>query len=128
MGLTFDGLTIPGIVEPWAAGEWALASQFHSQFGLLGAGVLDGGRTMRVLTVPIWLKNSFSNYSDLTNLIASIEAKIGRLATLAESSGITATYPLCYFELVKPREPVLPPNPSTGWSQKFTLQWRQLSP
>ena len=55
MGLTFDGLDIPGMVKPWAPDEWDLQTQTFSQFGQPGSGELDGGRTGRTLTIPVWL-------------------------------------------------------------------------
>lgn len=130
-GLTFDGLSIPGIVEPWAPAAWDVLQQIHTQFSVYGGGVLFGGRTTRTLSVPLWLFDSaspYASFSALMSQIAAIEAKIGRIASLVEDSGADGTYPLCYLERVTRREPPLAPNTHLGWSQKLTLDFRQMEP
>lgn len=127
MGLVFDGLTIPGLVEPWQEAPWDHAEQIDSLFGSNGATVLDGGRTTRTLSVPIWVYNDYTQ-SQLDNFLVSLENKKGRVGTLTESGGVSATYPNCYIEAVTRREPRLPPNSHLGWSQKITLELRQMAP
>ena len=130
-GLTFDGVFLPGIVEPWSPAAWDTAFQYHTQFGLEGGGALYGGRTTRTLSVPLWLfdpDSPFASFASLMSKIAAIEARIGRTGSLVDDSGASGTYPLCKLERVNRREPVLPPNNHLGWSQKISLDLRQLQP
>lgn len=129
MGLTFDSLDIPGIVLPWAPDPWDLQTQVYTQFGQPGSGELDGGRTGRMLVVPVWVKDGYSNYSSLTSKLNAIEAKIGRTGTLAESSGVSVTYPYSKLQaMARDKEGPIPPNSHIGWSHHITLTFRQLRP
>lgn len=130
MPLVFDGLTIPGIVEPWVHGEWDRSEQLTTLFGLQGGAILFGGRTTRTLSIPVWVFDASETYtqSQLDDFLESLDAKTGIVGTLVESGGVSATYPLCYLESCPPREPRLPPNPHLGWSQKIMLNFRQMQP
>lgn len=102
--------------------------EIDTLFGSPGATVLHGGRHAPTLSVPIWVYNDYTQ-SQLNNFLVSLENKTGQVGTLTESGGVSATYPNCYLELVHWREPRFPPNwPPVGWSQKITLELRQMAP
>lgn len=129
MGLTFDSLTIPGTVKPWAPGVWDVANQVHAFFGLEGEGHLYGGRTGRDLMIPIWVYDGYSNYSSLTSKLSAIEAKIGRVGTIAETSGVSVTFPLSkLMTMERDKQGPIPPNTHIGWSQHIVLNFRQMTP
>jgi hypothetical protein len=127
MPLTFAGLTIPGTVLPWQEAEWDRSEQLTTLFGLQGGAMLFGGRTTRTLSPTIWIHNNYTQ-SQLDAFLESLDAKIGTTGTLAESGGVSASYPLCYLESVVRSGPRLPPNAHIGWSQRVTLNFRQLQP
>lgn len=127
MGLVFRSLTIPGLVEPWQEGQWDDAKQIDSLFGATGATILYGGRTTRTLSVPVWVYNSYTQ-SQLDAFLESLEALQGSVGTLTESGSVSAVYPNCCLDYVQRRTPRIPPNAHIGWSQKITLELRQMAP
>lgn len=127
MGLVFRGVTIPGLVEPWVEGQWDDARQIDTLFGAVGATLLYGGRTTRTLSVPVWVYNGYTQ-AQLDSFLELLESLQGATGTLTETGAVSATYPLCNLESVRRRGPRIPPNAHLGWSQKITLELRQLVP
>lgn len=119
---------MPGIVQPWAPGDWQQQSQVTTLFGLEGSVALYGGRTNRPLSIPLWFYSGFNSESALNDAIEAIEGKIGLIGTVTVNAASAVLYPNSQLQQVRHVEPPLPPNSHIGWSQLIALEFLQLRP
>ena len=93
---------------------------------VLAAG--EGARGLAELTALLAGRNQWFEGHLAYAKLAAIEAKIGRIGTVVETSGVSATYTYCSLKSVaRDKTGPLPPN-SIGWSHHITLTFRQLRP
>jgi hypothetical protein len=127
MAIRHAGFTIPGIHQDIAITPWENQQQLITNFGAVGAVVLQGGLTTRVLTVPIWLINNFTAAS-IHAFVTQLDQRLNRLGRLEETNGLGRRWEDCLFESINRVGEFIPPNPHIGWSIELQLTFRQMSP
>lgn len=127
MALAHDGVEIPGIVRPHGHPTWNFQETLIQIFGREGTIVLQGGRSHREFTVPIWFYNEYSQ----VQLIAALDTlhdRIGAIGSLVYTGAIERTLTDVEFLDCDEVSSFIPPNPTIGWSVDLNLKFRQLAP
>lgn len=131
MALAHGGDTILGTHEV-IPGPWESHRQENTIFGLVGATVLVGKRTARMIVVETVIHDpNGGTQAQLQQYLEDIDARIGTLGDLVESGNMNRTFPDCEF-LGFEQQPGMGPLPPSGniisWWTKGRLMFRQLSP
>lgn len=128
MTISHNGFTFPGIAEEIQFGIWERPVVYQSAFGVKGASVLNGERTVRDLSVRILVYGSFGSSTAILTWMGTADSKIGAVGTLVDTGLTSKTITNVEFVSSKLEEGPLPTAPDGGWMAILVLGFKQLQP
>ena len=126
-GFVFNGAGVTGLVSEIDWGEWDVAVQTASAFGVVGTSVIDGGRRMRRFSFPmmVW---GWTDPASRDNWMMSFEAYLGQVGSLVVNTTAATIVNLPYvrFSALKPGRSGQ--DGVHGYYRRITFAWEQLQP
>ena len=126
-GFVFNGVGVVGLVGEIDWGEWDVAVQAASAFGVVGTSVIDGGRRIRPFSFPtmVW---GFSDPASRDAWVMGFEAYLGQVGGLVVNTTATTIVNLPYIRFAGLKPGRSGQDAVHGYYRRIIFSWEQLQP